>query len=116
MHSKSCKFPRTAVAKAARVTAQTYQKLINSFVTVFQYDFEYLLRQRVTNQLTLSLWKERFSKRGSLFILGIKATGSRKEIRSEFEQFWISLELEKCKTEKGCAVSPEEVRGLSLQI
>ncbi|GFR20089.1 hypothetical protein TNCT_167381 [Trichonephila clavata] len=48
--------------------------------------------------------------------LRIRINGSRKEIRSEFEQFWISLELEKCKTEKGCAVSPEEVRGLSLQI
>ncbi|GFR29843.1 hypothetical protein TNCT_68161 [Trichonephila clavata] len=30
---------------------------------------------------------------------------SQKEIRSEFEQFWISLELEKCKIEKSCAVS-----------
>ncbi|GFQ70239.1 hypothetical protein TNCT_334271 [Trichonephila clavata] len=47
-------------------------------------------------------------------ILGEKNSNLRtwkcpwKEIRSEFERFWISLELEERKTEKGCAVSPEE--------
>ncbi|GFQ81675.1 hypothetical protein TNCT_285361 [Trichonephila clavata] len=82
---------------------------------------------------------ERLSKCGSPFLLGIKLPvipkcqqrrdilGEKnsnlrtwkcpwKEIRSEFERFWISLKLEERKTEKSCAVSPEEVRGLSLQI
>ncbi|GFQ67707.1 hypothetical protein TNCT_224411 [Trichonephila clavata] len=48
------------------------------------------------------------------YILGEKNFNLRtwkcpwKEIRSEFERFWISLELEERKTEKSCAVSPEE--------
>ncbi|GFQ77126.1 hypothetical protein TNCT_415761 [Trichonephila clavata] len=34
--------------------------------------------------------------------------GSWKEIQSDLERFWISLELEEYKTEKSCAMCPEE--------